>query len=88
MWDTCKYIRRMKKRLEERPHSCKFKALLYEHGTHFVFPETLLKIRRRLNRLLKEEQMPEEKAAVLQRKIDAIDAILYDKQMAGAETAK
>ena len=35
-----------------------------------------------------EEQLPEEKAAVLQRKIDAIDAILYDKQMAGAEAAK
>ena len=50
--------------------------------------ETLMKIRRRLNRLLKEEQMPEEKAAVLQRKIDAINAILYDKQMAGAEETK
>ena len=34
----------MKKRLEERPHSCKFKALLYEHGTHFAFPESMLKI--------------------------------------------
>ena len=50
--------------------------------------ETLLKIRKRLNRLLKEEQLPEEKAAVLQRKIDAINAILYDKQMAGAENTK
>ena len=50
--------------------------------------ETLLKIRKRLNRLLKEEQLPEEKAAVLQRKIDAINAILYDKQMAGAEETK
>lgn len=50
--------------------------------------ETLLKIRKRLNRLLKEEQMPEDKAAVLQRKIDAINAILYDKQMAGAEETK
>ena len=45
-------------------------------------------MKRRLNRLLKEEQMPEEKAAVLQRKIDAINAILYDKQMAGAEETK
>ena len=50
--------------------------------------ETLLKIRKRLNRLLKEEQLPEEKAAVLQRKIDAINAILYEKQMAGAEETK
>ena len=47
--------------------------------------KTLLKIRKRLTRLLKEEQIPEEKSAVLQRKIDAIDTILYDKQMAGAE---
>ena len=44
LWDTCKYIRRMEKRLKDKPHSCKFKALLYEHGTHFAFPETMLKI--------------------------------------------
>ena len=44
LWDTCKYIRRMEKRLEEKPHSCRFKALLYEHGTHFAFPESMLKI--------------------------------------------
>ena len=47
--------------------------------------ETLLKIRKRLNRLLKEEKLPEEKAAVLQRKLDAIEAILCDKQIHGAE---
>ena len=44
LWDTCKYIRRMEKRLTEKPHSCRFKALLYEHGTHFAFPESMLKI--------------------------------------------
>ena len=44
LWDTCKYIRRMERRLEEKPHSCRFKALLYEHGTHFAFPESMLKI--------------------------------------------
>ena len=44
LWDTCRYIRRMEKRLEEKPHSCRFKALLYEHGTHFAFPESMLKI--------------------------------------------
>jgi pimeloyl-ACP methyl ester carboxylesterase len=44
LWDTCKYIRRMEKRLEEKPHRCKFKALIYEHGTHFAFPESMLKI--------------------------------------------
>ena len=44
LWDTCKYIRRMEERLKEKPHSCRFKALLYEHGTHFAFPESMLKI--------------------------------------------
>lgn len=44
LWDTCKYIRRIEGRLAEKPHSCKFKALLYEHGTHFAFPESMLKI--------------------------------------------
>lgn len=43
LWDTCRYIRRMEKRLEERPHECTYTALLYEHGTHFVFPESMLK---------------------------------------------
>ena len=44
LWDTCRYIRRMERRLAGMEHSCKFKALLYEHGTHFVFPESMLKI--------------------------------------------
>ena len=44
LWDTCKYIRRMEMRLKEKPHRCKFKALLYEHGTHFAFPESMLKM--------------------------------------------
>ena len=44
LWDTCKYIRRMLARLEDRPHDCAVEALLYEHGTHFVFPESMLKI--------------------------------------------
>ena len=26
-----------------RPHSCKYSVYLYEHGTHFVFPESVLK---------------------------------------------
>lgn len=42
LWDTCKYIRRMMKRLEERFHECAVEALLYEHGTHFVFPQSML----------------------------------------------
>lgn len=42
LWDTCKYIRRMKARLEELPHECEYEALLYEHGTHFVFPQSMI----------------------------------------------
>ena len=44
LWDTAKYIRRMKMRLQERPHKCKVEAIVYEHGTHFVFPESMLKM--------------------------------------------
>ncbi len=43
LWDTCKYIRRMENRLSERPHDCTWEALLYEHGTHFVFPDSMLR---------------------------------------------
>ena len=43
LWDTCRYIRRMERRLSELPHECTWEALLYEHGTHFVFPESMLK---------------------------------------------
>ena len=44
LWDTCKYIRRMEDRLAEKPHDCTYLSLIYEHGTHFVFPESLLNI--------------------------------------------
>lgn len=44
LWDTCRYIRRIQQRLSERGHSCALEALTYEHGTHFVFPEGMLKI--------------------------------------------
>ena len=43
LWDTCRYIRRMDERLKRLPHNCTWKTLLYEHGTHFVFPESLLR---------------------------------------------
>lgn len=43
LWDTCRYIRRMQERLSEKEHSSRCTALLYEHGTHFVFPEGMLK---------------------------------------------
>ena len=44
LWDTCKYIRRMEERLAEKPHDSTYLSLTYEHGTHFVFPESMLKI--------------------------------------------
>lgn len=44
LWDTCKYIRRMMARLEEREHSCTYEAVLAEHGTHFVLPEGMMRI--------------------------------------------
>lgn len=43
LWDTCKYIRRMTERLERRPHECEWIPLTYEHGTHFAYPESLMK---------------------------------------------
>lgn len=43
-WETGKYIRRMDKRFKERPHECKYDALVYEHGTHFVLPESMLRL--------------------------------------------
>lgn len=42
-WETAKYIRRMDQRLQERAHTCEYEALVYEHGTHFVLPESLLR---------------------------------------------
>lgn len=43
LWDAARYISRAKKRLERAPHSCEVEAIIYKHGTHFVFPESLLK---------------------------------------------
>jgi len=44
LWDTCKYIRRMKERLFAMNGKAVCEYLLYKHGTHFVFPESLLKM--------------------------------------------
>ena len=44
LWDTCKYIRRMEHRLEEKSHDCVYESFLYEHGTHFTFPQSMLEI--------------------------------------------
>ena len=44
LWDTCRYIRRMTERLKAKPHHCTAEAWLYKHGTHFVFPESMLRM--------------------------------------------
>lgn len=43
LWNTTKYIRRLEKRLEKHEHDCSFESFIYLHGTHFVFPETMIK---------------------------------------------
>lgn len=43
LWDTAKYIRRMEKRLAEKPHTCQVESHIYKHATHFVFPEGMMK---------------------------------------------
>lgn len=43
LWQTAHFIRRMSHRLKTRTHSCRYDALVYEHGTHFAFPESMLK---------------------------------------------
>ncbi len=44
LWNTAKYIHRMKDRLDSHPHSCTAEVMVYKHGTHFVFPDSMLKI--------------------------------------------
>lgn len=43
LWNAAKYVRRAAKRLSEKPHECDVETSVYEHGTHFVFPDSLLK---------------------------------------------
>jgi len=43
LWNAAKYVKRAEKRLAEKPHSCEVEAIAYEHGTHYVFPESLFK---------------------------------------------
>ena len=44
LWDAGKYVRRMEARLNRLPHECDFETAVYQHGTHFVFPESMLKM--------------------------------------------
>ncbi len=43
LWDTVKYCKRMMQRLQEKEHVCQYEALLYRYGTHFLFPQSMLK---------------------------------------------
>lgn len=43
LWDAAKYVRRMDARLKTHEHKCDAQMIVYEHGTHFVFPEGMLK---------------------------------------------
>ena len=43
LWNTAKYIRRAEKRILKTSHSCDAEFFVYKHGTHYVFPESLLK---------------------------------------------
>lgn len=36
-------IHRIEKRLAEKPHTCEVEVVVYEHCTHFVFPDGLIK---------------------------------------------
>ena len=44
LWDTCRYIRRMEERLSQKEHSCTYDVLSDKYGTHFIFPESMLKM--------------------------------------------
>jgi hypothetical protein len=44
LWNAYKYVQRMDERLKSLPHECTYDALTYEYGTHFVFPESMIKM--------------------------------------------
>lgn len=43
LWFTAKYIRRMEGRLKEKGFSYRFEPHIYEKGTHFIFPQGMMK---------------------------------------------
>ena len=42
LWDTCKYLRRMRDRINKSKGNSRLLVYTYEHGTHFLFPQTML----------------------------------------------
>lgn len=43
-WNAAKYIRRMDERLKTHAHSCTYDVCVRPYGTHFCFPESMLKM--------------------------------------------
>ena len=44
-WEAGKYVRRMEQRLKRTsPTAAITEAVVYEHGTHFVLPESMLRL--------------------------------------------
>ena len=43
LWPTARYIRRMDERLKSREHGCTWDAAIYRYGTHYAFPESMLR---------------------------------------------
>ncbi len=41
-WNACRYIHRIEERLLNTPHDCRYKIFLYEHGSAFCFPQSML----------------------------------------------
>ena len=44
MWDTCRGIARMKKKIEESENNCNLEILIYDHCSHLIFPESMEKL--------------------------------------------
>lgn len=44
LWDTEKYINRIQRRFLSHPHTCHLNIYTYEYGTHFVFPQSMIKM--------------------------------------------
>lgn len=43
LWDACRYARRMGERFARLPHECSNEFCLYEHGTHFCLPQSMVR---------------------------------------------
>ena len=43
MWDSVKYVKRLKTRLETYNYAYPFKSYIYEYGTHLLFPQRMMK---------------------------------------------